>query len=575
MSLRALATGTSAVLVGVSVSMVAPHAELPVFLRVVVGAAGAALATALLLRCFAWVHARLEPLPRSIRRLAVAASVLGGPILIMAWPMRAPSETSEWLAPLLRLAWAGEISIGLLVLFAFFAQSPSPQAVFVSRRRDFILPSGLLFVILIGVYWLAFYPGLMTSDSLDQWQQAMTLRINNHHPAFHTGLIWLITRVWASAAAVSLCQIAFFALVVGWLMHELAAWGTPVWARTLVSLLLALSPVNGVMLMTLWKDIAFSIGVILLSGLWLRAARLGADVWRRKAFLVANTVTLIALCLLRHNGIALAVGMLALIPLSARSARLPIAGSSIISVCVASFIVGPLYDLMGIGKMSPMFKSGAQLQHIGAVIQKAPPLTLEQRTLLQRVLPLETWRSNYNCFSTDPLFYESNINTELFDNPLERRRFHEIWLDLVLENPMAVIDSQMCMSSMLWRVHESPGGYIATYALEAPPSALGFSRESVWPAAHAWLTAALQWSIEPKQVWWFWRPALYVYFALFAVTSAVIRTRRVSAYGFLLPSCILFATLAALMPVQDFRYAYAMYLTGLIGPLFLCMKRAP
>ena len=46
------------------------------------------------------------------------------------------------------------------------------------------------------VYLLAFWPALMTDDSIDQWFQVLTGQLTGHHPPFHTMLNWLVTRLW-------------------------------------------------------------------------------------------------------------------------------------------------------------------------------------------------------------------------------------------------------------------------------------------------------------------------------------------------------------------------------------------
>jgi hypothetical protein len=42
------------------------------------------------------------------------------------------------------------------------------------------------------IYLLAFYPGMMSADSFNQWNQVLTGVYVNHHPVFHTLLIWLV-----------------------------------------------------------------------------------------------------------------------------------------------------------------------------------------------------------------------------------------------------------------------------------------------------------------------------------------------------------------------------------------------
>ena len=112
------------------------------------------------------------------------------------------------------------------------------------------------------LFLLAFWPGLMSTDSLGQWTQMIQGMFDDSHPVFHTWTNWLITRAWLSPAAVAFAQLIALALVIGFglkLMRKKGASGWITW-RTVV--LIALLPVNELMVITLWKDIPYTIAFI-------------------------------------------------------------------------------------------------------------------------------------------------------------------------------------------------------------------------------------------------------------------------------------------------------------------------
>ena len=51
-------------------------------------------------------------------------------------------------------------------------------------------------IIIFGACLLAFYPALMTSDSPDQIQQAMTNEYYDAHPVFHSYIMGNITKIF-------------------------------------------------------------------------------------------------------------------------------------------------------------------------------------------------------------------------------------------------------------------------------------------------------------------------------------------------------------------------------------------
>ncbi len=83
-------------------------------------------------------------------------------------------------------------------------------------------------------------------------------------------LYLLLTRVWFSPAAVIVFQVITLALTVAWGIKLLSGHGLPAWAGWGLSILFAVSPVNGNMAATLWKDIPYSTCLLLMSLMFLK-----------------------------------------------------------------------------------------------------------------------------------------------------------------------------------------------------------------------------------------------------------------------------------------------------------------
>jgi len=106
-------------------------------------------------------------------------------------------------------------------------------------------------------FWLLlFWPGIMTPDSLNQWSQMLSGQLDDWHPPFHTMMNWMITNIWLSPASIAITQILALSLAVGYGLQLLWRNGVPEWAAWIICLLVALSPVNGVLVVTILKDVA-------------------------------------------------------------------------------------------------------------------------------------------------------------------------------------------------------------------------------------------------------------------------------------------------------------------------------
>jgi uncharacterized membrane protein YjfL (UPF0719 family) len=140
----------------------------------------------------------LRPFSRRTQIAWGALAVAVGAFLSAVIPTASPTTVSatSGLRTLLSFG-ADTISLGLLVFGASAWLATRPvQIEEVHAGRWAWLWYSVPCVVIWTVYLLAFWPGLMSPDSLEQWRHIVQGQFNNDHPAFHTLTTWLITRVW-------------------------------------------------------------------------------------------------------------------------------------------------------------------------------------------------------------------------------------------------------------------------------------------------------------------------------------------------------------------------------------------
>ena len=105
--------------------------------------------------------------------------------------------------------WFLLFSAGLFLLFLWACPRLRPAAV--QQKDSFDLPvflgSAALALFVLGFAFLGCYPGGVSYDAANQWEQAQSGQFNNWHPVFHTLLIWLVTRVYNHYGFAVLAQI--------------------------------------------------------------------------------------------------------------------------------------------------------------------------------------------------------------------------------------------------------------------------------------------------------------------------------------------------------------------------------
>ncbi len=237
------------------------------------------------------------------------------------------------------------------------------------------------------VYLLAFWPALMTDDSVDQWSQVLTGRLTGHHPPFHTMLNWLVTRLWLSPATVALAQILALALTFGLTMNELLRWNISPRIFAILTVVFAVSPPNSMMVITLWKDIGYSVALLGFFVALLRAVRTRGR-WLSTATGVLTLACLGSLIsLLRHNGLFVVVLMFGGLLVAFRAYRRPLALSATAIVAVVFLVRGPLEMALGVPPTSRYYLLANQTHQLPRCSNGAVELTPSQAALLTAVMP--------------------------------------------------------------------------------------------------------------------------------------------------------------------------------------------
>ncbi len=121
-------------------------------------------------------------------------------------------------------------------------------------------------------YFLYEYPGIMTADSIVQYEQIIGVKpLSNHHPVIHTFLIGLFYNIGMAVtgnantaiAFYTVFQMVFMSLCAGVVVNTVLSITKKNFAAVLTLLFFALVPFNAVFAVTIWKDVPFA-GLIML-----------------------------------------------------------------------------------------------------------------------------------------------------------------------------------------------------------------------------------------------------------------------------------------------------------------------
>ena len=300
------------------------------------------------------------------------------------------------------------------------------------------------------VWWAAFFPGCFSEDSINQLTQALSGSYVDWHPTIHTVLVYRLPLALTGGAVWSIILFQLVALAcaltyAGTTLMRVA----PRWIAYGFVLVLALSPVTGIISVYPWKDVSFAIVALVMTAQAVRI-RCSDGAWLRSPLCVLGLALTCALCcLLRHNGVLLVVPLMvvvAVLPVDRR--RLAVAAALALSIVV--MVRGPLYTLLGVA--SPGQRAietlGMPLSALGSVMQDDPEaLDADTKSLLLEALPREAWDS----FNYQRGFNSVKWNDQMDLDVLDRQGLGLLGMAAraLLASPTAALRSPLALLSMV------------------------------------------------------------------------------------------------------------------------------
>jgi len=327
--------------------------------------------------------------------------------------------------------------------------------------RFCLITFGIL-VVVWGLYLFAAYPGIMTLDSFSQWKQAIGQQgLSDWFPAFSTLVIrgcWLI---WDNPASVIIFQILFMASVFTSGMLMFFKRGLPSVILYSFTLIFAVIPNNGILMVNMQKDIPFMISFMWLIFLLVNFI-LNYDQFLRSWFNLSCLFLALSLtALFRHNGTYITYGISAVLAiLSLLKKKHLLLVPAVLSIAAVLIIKGPVYQSLYVLPTSEAFVRISPLQDIAGVYNRGGDLSQETLSMMEGIMPFDYWVKRYNPYTADTYLYPRDADpshrdyiAKIEDVPLPH--LLRLYVDTFFRSPTEIIGSRVAMTSMIWNI-DSP-----------------------------------------------------------------------------------------------------------------------
>ena len=471
------------------------------------------------------------------------------------------------------------LSAGLLSFFSLFLRPGLSQTHIKTKKRDFFLIAALLLLCWLP-YYLAFYPGFLSVDSLDEIKLQLSLgEGSNHHPYIHQLMILPFLKLGLSLGSLSFgvgcftfVQMVFMACCFASSICFLREHGCRRWLLVCVFLFYAFFTVNPFYSITVWKDIPFA-GVCLILMMRLirdveRTDTADTKVRRRTGFLLV--LLLFLFCTLRNNGwyaFLLSFPIFILINRRQWKRYLIIGVAAVLAVLAWQSV---LYDILHIRKSESGEALSVPLQQIARVVTMCEYDSADESfTVLREVLPdLDTLPDLYNPISANPVKHPDVFKAEVYNkNPA---RYARAWLSIGLRYPRTYLDAFLLNNYGYWTPDVS--SWIVLDEVN-DGSALGIDTSERIPGMRGVLLQLHNRLSSQEPIAFLYSLALLVWFLLVGCSLLLLKGRKSEASSALLLGGVWLTTLAS--PVFcEYRYLYSIVVcVPLYLGLAICVGR--
>lgn len=418
------------------------------------------------------------------------------------------------------------------------------------------------------VYLMSYYPGVMSADSFTQWSQMENFKFSDWHPAFSTLINWVLTRIWHSPAVIGIFNSLLFSLAFALMVMEYKKSGVKKAVLYPIAVIFILNPINGIMSITIWKDITYSILMLLLTFLAVKIFSSEGRWLRSPLNATLLVVTLVCGALVRHNGtIPVGIMLICMITFYPKHWK-NTAVIAAITVAAIMLIKGPVYDKLNVVPINSFQELVNPIMQVAGIITGNGVLTEKEKDIVNKILPIKDWKVGYTKYNAVKLVATKGFNMGFFKNNMND--FLKAWAGMALRNPGLAIRAYLDRTAIIWRIINPNNHYIYTNPRSVANNNFNIKMKSVLPSIKKCLDRILQ-TLGKEGFYISWKPAFFMLIILLFGLAAIIKNGRKWMFV-LIP--VLGNTLGLLVVTTSAQPRYY-YATLIIAPFIIAAAFAP
>lgn len=419
-------------------------------------------------------------------------------------------------------------------------------------------------------YFLYSYPGILTPDSINQFEQVLGMQpFSNHHPWIHTLTISLFyhlgtfftasaNHAFAFYTIFQICFMAFAAAFLIWILTKYTHCLPLLWS---VILFYALMPYHNVMAVCIWKDVLFSGSLLIFCASLLYLLK-PVEEKTNLFVLFLYFLSGILVCLYRSNGWYAFLLTLPFLLVAFREHYKRMLPLHLLILAVVFIVKGPVMEHYDVTQPDFVESISVPLQQVCRVLVEEKELSPKQETLINNVIDTTYIKELYVGYFADNMKELVRAGHPEF-LAAHKGDYFKLWLELGLKYPKTYLDAYTEQTfgfyspAAVYNVAETEGIIPNDTGLSATPLIGGRIIIKLREVLNKLYTIiplyGALWSMGSL----FWMTLLSLFLTLGRSPKATSFTDILKEITLWIPNLAVIGTLLLATPVAtEFRYAY-------------------
>lgn len=359
------------------------------------------------------------------------------------------------------------IVIGIVVFFNLYLLSQNRKIQMMVHPTDnqsekLNTKRWLLYSLILAAAWIpvfiSYYPGIVPEDGTCSIAMVIgELPWENHFPIFYSLIVgafiaigYLLDNINIGIACYSIFQFIVMAGGIGFFLSWLHKKGIGKVCIYFALAYFAAAPMFGNYAIVMWKDPMFSGLLILISIFLYENVAQRREAFLEKKNLILYAIILVFMCLMRNNGIYIAIlinmCLFLLYRKHLKKVILTLAGS----IAIVFLITGPLYQQL-LSAESPFVESvGIPLQQMARTVVTGGKMDEKDKEFMNRLLPLEQYDVYYVPYLVDPVKWADDFDTDFLE--AHKKEFFETWLSMLKNNFGTYVEQYLMGTYGYWHI---------------------------------------------------------------------------------------------------------------------------